>query len=105
MFKKSDLQTLEKLVRGVVREEIENESEAIRSELVGEIASSRMRIQVDIDEVKTRVKNVDMKLTRVHKDLKEEIKTVSNFLDKQTMDVAKRVKRVENHLHLPTQAA
>jgi copper chaperone CopZ len=101
MLAKSDLQAIEKLVRGVVREEIETESEAIREELTSEILNSRMRIQNDVDEVKNRVKNVDIKLTKVHKDLKKENKDILDFLDKQDVRLHKRVTRIENHLNLP----
>lgn len=62
-----------------------------------------MRIQNDIDEVKNRVKNVEIRLTKVHKDLKEDIKHITDFLDKENMQTRKRVIRIEHHLNLPSE--
>ncbi len=89
-----------KQMRKVMREEIENESQTIREELGSEIRMSRIRLQEDLEEVKDRVKNIDIRLTNVHKDLKEEIKLVSHTLDKENMKTAKRVTRLEKHLEL-----
>lgn len=105
MLTKSDFSAIEKLVRGVVREEVENESQAIKDDLGGEISMSRMRLEEGIDQVKNRVKNVEIRVGNMHKDLRKEIKLVSNVLDKQTMRTIKRVDKIEQHLGFSPQTA
>ncbi len=110
MLTKTDLSQIEKLVRKVVREEVENETKALKEELQGDIIMARIRVQSDIEELKNRVKNVEIGLTsletkviKMHKDLKNEIKIVVEFLDKDNMKTAKRVMRIESHLGLTNQ--
>ena len=96
MLTKSDLSD----IRKIVREEVENEAQAIRNDLGADINMSRMRVQADIIELKDRIKNLEMRVTKMHKELKEEIKMVSHFLDKENIKTLKRVERVEQHLGL-----
>jgi len=102
MLTKKDLDQLRKSLqddtRKIIREEVENEAQAIKDELGAEITSSRMRVQNDIEEVKDRVKNVEIRVTKMHKDLKAEIKMVSHMLDKDNIQTAKKVKQIEQHL-------
>ncbi len=103
MFTKTDLLQLAKLVRKVLREEIGNETQALKDDLQADINMSRIRVQNDISELKDRIKNLEIRLTTVHKDLKKEIKMVSYVLDKENMQTLKRVKRLEEHLELSVQ--
>ena len=65
MITAKDLDQLRKNIqedtRKIVREEVENEAQAIKDELGAEITSSRMRVQKDIEELKDRVKNVEIR--------------------------------------------
>ena len=109
MLTKIDLSQIEKLVRKVVREEVENETKALKEELQADIIMTRIRVQNDIEELKNRIKNVEIRFTgletkiiKMHKDLKNEIKMVVEFLDKDNMKTVKRAIRIESHLGLAT---
>ncbi|MFH1970942.1 MAG: hypothetical protein ABIJ05_00965 [Patescibacteria group bacterium] len=82
--------------RKIVREEIEAESENIKNELQTEMKVNMMRTVGELKELNTRVKNIEVKLNKIQKDLKYTI----DFLDKKGLKTQKRVKRLENHLHL-----
>ena len=103
MLTKADLSE----IRKIVREEVENETQAIKNELQGDITMSRMRVQNDINELKDRIKNIEIRLTKLdnrvakmHKDLKNEIKMVVHYLDKENIKTLKRVEKIEDHLGL-----
>ncbi|MBI2049583.1 hypothetical protein HYT32_01630 [Candidatus Roizmanbacteria bacterium] len=109
MLTKTDLSQIKSILREIVREEVENESKALKHELQADITMSRIRIQSDIGELKDRVKNLEIgvknlenKVVKMHKELKEEIKLVANFLDKEHMNTVKRVRKIEEHLGLTT---
>ena len=74
MLTKSDLSQ----IRKVVREEVENEAQSIKDELGAGITTSRMRIQTEINELKDRIKNLEIRVSKMHKELKKEIKMVSS---------------------------
>lgn len=57
---------------------------------------SLVRILSEVREVKDRLKNVEIEINKIQKDLKY----VVNFLDKEFLKVVKRVERIEKHLHL-----
>lgn len=103
MLTKQDLSE----IRKVVREEVENEVKAAKEELGADIIMARIRVQNDIEELKNRIKNVEIrltgletKITKMHKGLKNEIKMVVEFLDKDNMKTVKRVMHIESHLGL-----
>lgn len=103
MLTKDDL----KAIRGVVREEVENETQTIKNELSSDIRMSRMSIQTDIQALKDRMKNseirltkIDSKITKMHKELKKEIKESFDFLDKSHLKNKRSIEKIENHLHL-----
>lgn len=98
MLAKSDLSQ----IRNVVREEVGNETQAVKDELQSDITMARIRVQNDVRELKDRVKNLEIRIGCVHKDLKKEIKMVTSFLDKENVKTVKRVERVEEHLGLLT---
>jgi len=100
MLTKSDLQQIEKIVKTIVREEVENETQALRDDLQADIAMSRMRVQADINELKDRIKNLEIRVAKMHKDLKNEIKMVVHYLDKENMKTLRRVEKIEEHLGL-----
>jgi len=52
-------------------------------------------------EIKDRMKNVEIKINNVHKDLKKEIKQVVEFLDKEDVTLHKRISKIEKQLNLP----
>ena len=82
--------------RKIVREEIEAESENIKNELQTEMKVNMMRTVGELKELNTRVKNIEVKLNKIQKDLKYTV----DFLNKEGLKTQKRVKRLENHLHL-----
>lgn len=96
MLTKSDLSQ----IRKVIREEVENEVQSARDELQAEIKLSRMELSTRIDRVEDRIKNLEIRVTKMHNDLKKEIKMVVNFLDKENIKTLKRVKIIEDHLGL-----
>lgn len=100
MLIKSDLSE----IRKIVREEVENETHAIKDELQSDITMSRMRIQQDINELTDRTKNLEIRITKMHTDLRNEVKMVSHFLDKENMETVKRVEKIEDNLGLTNQA-
>lgn len=51
-------------IRKIVREEIENEIQNAKSEIMTEIKLSRMRVQNDIDILTDRIKNVEILLRK-----------------------------------------
>jgi division protein CdvB (Snf7/Vps24/ESCRT-III family) len=93
---------IQETVQPIVREEVGNEIQTAKNEIQADITLSRMKVQNDIDELKNRIKNLEIRLTKVHTDLKEEIKMVSHFLDKDNMKTLKRVEKIEEHLQLPS---
>lgn len=100
MLAKSDLTQ----IRKVIREEIGNETQALKDELQADISMARIRVQTDINELKDRIKNLEIRVTKMHKDLKNEIKMVASFLDKENVKTTKRVGKIEEYLKLPAAA-
>lgn len=103
MLTKQDLSQ----IRTIIREEVGNEVKAAKEELGADIIMARIRVQNDIEELKNRVKNVEIRLTgletkiiKMHRDLKNEIKLAVEFLDQENVKTAKRVMRIESHLSL-----
>ena len=93
--------------RKVIREEIENETKVLKDELGSDITMARMRLQADINELKDRIKNLEIgmtnlesKITRMHKELKSEIKLIVTVLDKENLKTLKRVEKIEQNLSI-----
>jgi hypothetical protein len=105
MLTKTDLKEIQKIVKTatkkVVREEIEAEIEVLKDELQADIKMSQIRVQGDLRELKDRIKNLEIAIRKLRKD----VKTTSDFLDKEGLRLSKRVGRIEKRLHLePTTA-
>ena len=104
MLTKADL----KQIRGVIREEIETEAEDIKQEF----QSGQIRIRIEVSEVKNKIKNLEIKTTKVEKGinglktetrkLRRDVKTAISFFDKQSISSEKRLYRIEENLDLPT---
>ena len=69
-----DYKGLLKEIRKIVREEVENEVSATKEDLDSTIRESRMQVQEDIREVGDRMKNLEIRVTKNHREVKEEIK-------------------------------
>jgi intergrase/recombinase len=82
--------------RKIIREEIEAESENMTNELQTEMKVNMMRTIGELKELNTRIKNVEVKLNKIQKDVRYTV----DFLDKEGLKTQKRVERLENHLHL-----
>ena len=93
MLTKTDL----KEIRKILREEVETESQNIKTELQSDIIMSKMRIMSELDKIKDRLKNIEIKTNKIQKDLKYAV----NFLDKDSLRISNRVERIEKHLKLP----
>lgn len=94
MLTKTDLSD----IRKIIREEIEAESKAIGNDLRGEIKLARIEIQTDIRELKDRVKNLEISVGKIEKD----VKSIIEFFDKDSLRLRKRVEKIEKHLNLPS---
>lgn len=94
MLTKEDLSE----IRKIVREEVENESKQIQSDLT----LVKIHLDSEINEVRNRVKNLEIKtanletkIDKMHRELKEEIKKVVDFFDREHLRIDKRVKILE----------
>lgn len=104
MLTKNDLSQ----IRGVIREEIEAETDNHKAEL----KLVRMEISNRITDLSSRVKNLDLKLTKsvsgiagdiaqIKKDVKKIQKDVAahaNYFDKEYLELKSRAKIVEDRL-------
>ncbi len=88
-------------MRKIIREEVGNEVQASKEELDSTIRESRMRIQTDIMENTDRIKNLEIRVTKNHKEVLSKLKITSDFHDQVGLNLAKRVKKIEQHLILP----
>ena len=86
-----------KEIRKIIREEAEAEVENVKVELQAEMKMNLIRTLTEIREAKDRLKNVEIKINKIQKDLKYSI----NFLDKFGLKTQSRVDRIEKHLNLP----
>lgn len=84
MLAKGDLTS----IRKVIREEVEAESENLQ----GEIKMSQLRIMSRIGRVEDRLKNIEIKTSKIQKD----VKTAVNFLDKEGLKRLKELKELRN---------
>lgn len=96
MLTKTDLQAIDRIVKKRVREEIEVEIQNVKNDLQADIKMSQIRILGEINNIKDRLKNVEIKINKIQKDLKYAV----NFLDKEFLNTQKRVERTEKHLGL-----
>ncbi len=85
-------------IRKIVREEVETESKSLQEELQGEIKLSRIEIQKDIRLLANRIKNLEIGVGKIQKDIKK----IVNFFDGEYLQLQKRVEKVEEHLNLPS---
>jgi len=90
MLTKNDLSQ----IKNIVREEVEAEGENIRSEINSEIKLAGMRTTTELQEVNTRLKNLEITTRKIQKDLAK----TSDFLDKENLRTVKRVRIIEKHL-------
>lgn len=98
MLTKNDFTLLEKLVRKVVREEVANESEAIRDDIRGDIVSLKISLFSELREVKDRIKNLEIRLTKVRDELKAEIRKFFDFHDEDITKMKKQISKLEKQV-------
>lgn len=96
MLTKNDLSQ----IKNIVREEVEAEGENIRSEINGEIKLAGIRTTTELQEVNTRLKNLEITTRKIQKDLAK----TSDFLDRENLKTVKRVRKIEEHLGFPEPA-
>lgn len=103
MLTKQDLNQIEKLVRKVVREEVEVESRSTREDLQSEIKLARMELSLRLDKIDDKIKNLEIRLSQFQTDTEKTLKRIaSNFFtlsfDGDRAKLQKRVMRIESHL-------
>ncbi|OGM19135.1 hypothetical protein A2955_05240 [Candidatus Woesebacteria bacterium RIFCSPLOWO2_01_FULL_37_19] len=92
MLTKVDL----KEIRKIIREEVETEAENTKSELQSEMKMNMIRIVGELKDISSRMKNMEIKVNKIQKDLKYSV----NFLDKFGLNTQKRIEGIEKHLRL-----
>lgn len=92
MLSKTDLNK----IRIIIREEVETESQNIKDEIQADIKMSLVRVSGELNQIKDRLKNLEIKVNKIQKDLKYAV----NFLDKEGLKIGKGVERIEKHLNL-----
>lgn len=107
MLTKTDLSSIDKIVKKRVRQEVEAEGKNIRDDSRSELRSTRMRIQEDVRELSDRTKNLEVRTNSLEKEMKKGFKKIekslektSDFLDREDLKSKKRIKRIEKHLNL-----
>lgn len=96
MLTKDDL----KQIRIVVREEVETETQAARDDIQVEIKLVRMELASRISKVEDRLKNVEIKINRMEKDikhLKADVSVAIKLLDEDIIKLRKRVEKLEDN--------
>lgn len=98
-------------IRKVVREEVEAEVKDSTKTLESEIRLARMQIQNEINDLDDRMKNAEIRLDVVGKDVKDtqkRVKKIEKFVDiiarnydYADVKIEKRVRRIEQHLAPP----
>lgn len=88
-------------IRKAVREEVESKMGSVGSSLESQLRLTKATISNRLNKIEDKIKDVNIKIGAVHKDLKKEIKQVVNFLDQEDANLNKRVTKIEKHLNLP----
>ena len=101
MLTKTDLSQIEKLVRKVVREEVESEVGNAKEELGSDLRLTKIALTNRIYDVESRVKNSEISIKREIKKLQIILDHMDNFLDAEVMADRKRVDNIEKHLGFP----
>ena len=84
-------------MRSIVREEIQSESESIRSDLQSEIKLSRVRLENKLNELTSRLKSLQLLTAKIQKDQK----VITNYFDREYLQLRKDVDLVKTQLGLP----
>ena len=82
MLTKTDLLRIQK----IVRTEVEIESKSLQEDLRGEIKLSRIEIQKDIRDLKSKIKDLEISSNKIQKDIKK----IVGFFDEEYLQVRKR---------------
>lgn len=108
-MQKQDLDQIAKLVRKIVREEVEAEVGNSSNNLESQIRLSKLELKNDIRDTDNRMKNIEIKVNNVSKDVIEVKKSVRNVektvsiiarnYDEGDVMLAKRIEKLENHLN------
>lgn len=78
MLTKQDLNQIEKLVRKVVREEVEVESRSTREDLQSEIKLARMELSLRLDKIDDKIKNLEIRLSQFQTDTEKTLKRIAS---------------------------
>ncbi|OGY24851.1 MAG: hypothetical protein A2Y57_03865 [Candidatus Woykebacteria bacterium RBG_13_40_7b] len=96
MLTKTDLSAIKKIVKEVVRVEIEAEVSPLKDALQAEIKLARLETQREIKLLKDEVKELRIKLTKVEKD----VALIVKIFDREYLDLRKDVEGIKEHLNL-----
>lgn len=112
MLTKSDIDQIGKLVRKIVREEVETEIRDVSDHLEARITLAKMELLNRFGKLDDRVKNVEIKvngLEKVIKDIQKRVKKTEktvdiaiNMFNQDDAKLQKRVEKIEEHLDLPS---
>lgn len=106
MLTTSDLKAIKK----IVREEIETETKNVKEDLESEIRTANLHIREAIHDQGDRIKNVEVRLVSVDKEIKglrkdirklqKDVSSAINVFNVEDIRIAKRVSKIEHHLNL-----
>ncbi|EKD86641.1 MAG: hypothetical protein ACD_37C00206G0001 [uncultured bacterium] len=110
MLTKTDLDQLGKVVRKIVREEVEAEVSDSKNSLGAQVTMTKLELKQKINDLDDRIKNTEIKLNGIGKDMKDVKKRVIktektvdimiDLFDKEIVKTQKRVTRIEDHLRI-----
>jgi hypothetical protein len=110
MLTKTDLEKIGKLTRKIVREEVETEVRETAKNLQYEIKLIRMELSLRLDKVEDKLKDSNIRTTKVEASLvkltkdvskiKKDIKRLIDYHDEYYIRLRKRVEKIEDHLRM-----
>lgn len=110
MLTKTDLDQIGKVVKKIVREEVEAEIKETREDLLYEIKLVRMEFSARLDKIEDKLKDLDIRVTKIETSLdkitketakiKKDIRKIIEYHDEYYIHLRKRVERIEEHLRI-----
>lgn len=110
MLTKTDFDQLGKLVRKVVREEVEAELKNTRDSFEHEIRTANLHLRNAMREQGDRIKNMEVRLLSVENEIKKarkdirklqkDVSVAIDFFNVEDTRLEKRVRKIEDHLSL-----
>lgn len=83
-------------MREIIREELESESESLRTDLRGEIKFSRIQLETKLHQLSSKLTNLEQLGKKIQKDQK----TIVNYFDREYLVLKKDVDLIKSHLNV-----